>query len=235
VAPWRINNPYCKLMRSNIKKRNFEIFKLLLTKPNLTKEDVFLGIFGFEYKQGIHTKHGGDKTRYSALNLKNLVQRIVNKQVVNGLGTIEVRLRQGTCDTEEIMNWVNLLEKFFASCLSTNFDNFIVKFEQNIDDYLVRTRQRFPLFFKQYKYKEEDNYELLLDDFYNIFIQDDTLKNYWEKYYNVVNYEVQVVKSSKINPKKSSNSKTKSSNSKTKSSNSKTKSSNSKTKKTIQI
>jgi gamma-glutamylcyclotransferase (GGCT)/AIG2-like uncharacterized protein YtfP len=53
--------------------------------------------------------HPGDRSaRYAGLNLLNTITKV---------GTVEVRIKQGTTDQTEIVNWIRLIEAFFRKVL----------------------------------------------------------------------------------------------------------------------
>lgn len=55
-------------------------------------------------------------TRYTSLNLLNLKQ--------DGIGTIEVRIKHGSTDVEELKSFVKLFHKLFTSAIEKNIDCF---------------------------------------------------------------------------------------------------------------
>ncbi len=70
-----------------------------------------LSFFQYSFENG--------STRYATLNLLNL---IASKNRDTPLGTIEVRLKHGSCDSDEIMNYISLYARFFiAAITNVNF------------------------------------------------------------------------------------------------------------------
>lgn len=108
---WRTNNDYCTSINENMK--------------NNLEEDAYNTIFMGEDQMGpdisdiINIFQGNceePNTRYTAINLLNLVD--------GGIGTIEIRLKHGSNDPEELLFFIELFTKFFdASIRKKRVDN----------------------------------------------------------------------------------------------------------------
>jgi gamma-glutamylcyclotransferase (GGCT)/AIG2-like uncharacterized protein YtfP len=114
VGKWRRDNRYC----ISFNTRMYAMYGPINTEQckhiNSENYNFFLGAVGYndsltELHKLVYFFQGSDhSSRYSALNLMNLI---------NNIGTIEVRLKHGSSDGEENKNFVLLLGNFFHSVL----------------------------------------------------------------------------------------------------------------------
>lgn len=100
VAKWRKKNSYCMLMRDIVPRLDTAVN--VLTKHELTVANIFRMFQNPARMDG--------KPRYAAFNMVQLGD--------HGYGTIEVRLRHGSSDAEEVVQWTKLLTRFFAAALA---------------------------------------------------------------------------------------------------------------------
>lgn len=113
ICPWwRRNNAYCKPMRQ------------ILTESLSKKHDIIKELFIAGCEHGILEEldnvhkvimffQGDPKdksNRYAAFNLMNLVD--------GGIGTIEIRIKHGSNDFEELQGWVRFFALFFKTIVN---------------------------------------------------------------------------------------------------------------------
>lgn len=102
---WRKKNPYCnslnKTMKRNLDSDRYNAIFMGDDKDQFSDIYEIINLF-----QG---NHDDDNTRYAALNLLNLVE--------NGTGTIEIRLKHGSNDPEELCFFIELFAKFFDASI----------------------------------------------------------------------------------------------------------------------
>lgn len=113
VPKWRRNNEYCKTIH--------DIFKEDDSKTDLVS--LFTSLKNYEDMKQLHDETHDKQifklirffqgnpfessTRYAALNLMNLKPK--------GIGTIEVRIKHGSNDPDELINYAKLFMKFFKA------------------------------------------------------------------------------------------------------------------------
>lgn len=102
---WRKKNPYCnslnKTMKKNLESERYNAIFMGEDKDQFSDIYEIINLF-----QG---NHDDDNTRYASLNLLNLVE--------NGTGTIEIRLKHGSNDPEELCCFIELFAKFFDASI----------------------------------------------------------------------------------------------------------------------
>lgn len=146
VPKWRRNNEYCKTMRQ-ITAEKFNAHSPTGDAAIMSDHNLLYYVLGIKsademaefldpVKKTISIKKiialfqgsiDDHNTRYAALNLLNLVER----KEISGtgetkapIGTIEVRVKHGSTDVNELMNFVRLFELFFKSAMEKNMKYF---------------------------------------------------------------------------------------------------------------
>lgn len=156
VAPWRLENRYCRLMRSIIPNLENAISEYIYFDKTLAN---IIGIFQERNRPRA-------ESRYAALNLTQLFP--------GGYGTVEVRLKQGSTSSEETLKWAHLLERFFASAISVwpaAYRSFTEK------DNLKFKTASIP---KDKKATSQwDDLRDIMDIFFSKMIDNKELENYW--------------------------------------------------------
>lgn len=114
----RENNPYCvPYYKNNRGIRNLSY----LFRPNFVLEDVVNAV--------------RDGAKYEAMNIRSIQEK----------GSIEFRLHNGTCNSNEIFNWIMVLLTLFRLSKETSeaqfFDSF---YNVKYSDYIQEVRQFFP-------------------------------------------------------------------------------------------
>lgn len=118
---WRRNNEYCKTMHYHMTStfNKNDKFKALFFGNDIDKFDNVNRIIDI-YQGDSKNK----STRYASMNLMNLVD--------GGIGTIEIRIKHGSTDFNELLMFIKLFAKFFDASLrgqrisSTDFDSLSV-------------------------------------------------------------------------------------------------------------
>lgn len=121
VPRWRRNNVYCQSMATlmfndaNVDTRKKKLYSFLQEKNIIGFERITDGIQDEDKKiWSVIAQFQGDpsekSTRYAALNLMNLKP--------DGIGTIEVRLKHGSSDMNEMCGYILLFTAFFTAALN---------------------------------------------------------------------------------------------------------------------
>lgn len=133
---WRRNNMYAISMRLRVKNALLKKYK-----DDSSIWDIFMNLSSRSYKAGnglsetqciyslielFQGEISGEKTRYAALNLMNLLP--------GGIQTIEVRIKQGSSDGEESRMFVLLLAEFIRSVMTRECvtDQYNIPFKKKL-------------------------------------------------------------------------------------------------------
>jgi hypothetical protein len=173
-SEWRRNNEYAQPMRELMKTQlgendNHNGIFLNLHPGNF--DIIFHGMTGmlvgdFPRLPAIIQLFQGNpfdqSSRYTALNLLNLVP--------GRIGTIEIRIKEGTTDPENIKAFIHLLCAFTANVLAKNCITQLLS---------PQDREKF--------LEPEQNKDILINYFFDKFIGVPSLKEYWGQVYNQMN------------------------------------------------
>lgn len=115
VPKWRNNNEYCSLIGEIAKKVNVtQCYTKIKGDLNITN-DVTSVITAFQFTDDDDFSNEQVPVRYKTLNMINLIlSKYASKDPI---GTIEVRIKHGSCDINESMNYIRLFALFMQQAV----------------------------------------------------------------------------------------------------------------------